>query len=101
MKISSFEPNKRHLWKILIYFFNLKKSSAEAHRLLVEKYGEAVLSEKSCREWFRKFKTSEFDIEDKKRNRRLKVYADAELEALLDQDSCQTQQEKYDQQYFE
>jgi len=49
MKMSSFEPNKRHLREFLIYFFNLKKA-AEAHRLLVEAYGDAVLSERSCRE---------------------------------------------------
>ena len=61
-KISSFEPNKRNLRGILIYFFNLKKSAAEAHRLLVETYGEAVLSERSCRECFQKFNNGEFDI---------------------------------------
>ena len=48
--MSSFEPNKRHLQGILIYFLNLKKSAAEAHRLLVERYGEAALSKRS-REW--------------------------------------------------
>ena len=48
--MSSFEPNKRHLWELLIYFFNLKKSAAEAHRLLVEAYDDAVLSERSCHE---------------------------------------------------
>ena len=63
--MSSFKPNKRHLQELLIYFFNLKKSAAEAHRLLVETYGEAVLSERSCREWFQKFKNGEFDIEAK------------------------------------
>ena len=50
---------------------------------------------------FKKFKNGEFDIEDKKRSGRLKVYEDAELEALLDQDSCQMQQEQHDGQYFE
>ena len=92
-KMSSFEPNKCNLREILINFFNLKKSAAEAHRLLVESYGEAVLSERSCCEWFQKFKNGEFDIEDKERSGRTKVYEDAELEALLDQNSCQTQQE--------
>jgi len=48
--MSSFEPNKRSFWELLIYFFNLKKSTAEAHRLLVEAYGDAALSERSCRE---------------------------------------------------
>ena len=99
--MSSFEPNKRNLQKLLIYFFNLKKSAAKAHRLLVERYGEATLSERSCREWFQKFKNGGFDIEDKERTGRLKVYEDAELKALLDQDSCQTQEDQYDGQYFQ
>ena len=86
--MSSFEPNKRHLRELLIYFFNLKKSTAEAHRLFVEAYGE-----RSCREWFQKFKNGEFDIEDKECSGRSKMYEDAELEALLDEDSCQTQKE--------
>ena len=84
----SFERNKRHLRELLIYFFNLKKSAAEAHRLLVETYGEAALSERSCRVWFQKFKNGEFDIEDKERSGRTKVYKYAGLEALLDQNSC-------------
>ena len=79
--MSSFKPNKRHLRELLIYFFKLKKSAAKAHQLLVETYGEAALSERSCREWFQKFKNGEFDIEDK--------------------DSCQTQEEQYDGQYIE
>ena len=60
--MSSFEPNKRHLRELLIYFFNLKKSAAEAHRLLVEAYDDTALSERSCREWFQKFKNGEFDV---------------------------------------
>ena len=88
--MSSFEQNKRHLRKLLIYFFNLKKSAAEVHRLLVEIYDKAALSERSCRVWFQKFKNSEFDIEGKKRSGRPKVYEDVELEAFLDEDLCQT-----------
>jgi len=63
------------LRELLIYFFNLKKSTAEAHRLLVEAYiayDDAALSE-SCHEWFQKFKNGEFDIKDKKRNGRPSV----------------------------
>ena len=94
--MSSFEPNKCHLRELLIYFFNMKKFAAKAHRLLVETYGEVALSERSCREWFRKFKNCEFEIEDKERSRKPKLYEGAELEKLLDQDSCQTQEEQYD-----
>ena len=75
----------------LPYIFSLKKSAAEAHRSLVETYGEAALSERSFREWFQKCKNGEFDIEDKERSGRPKVYKDTEFEALCDQDSCRTQ----------
>ena len=98
--MSSFKPNKRYLRELFIYFFNLKKSAAEENQLLVETYGEAALSERSFREWFQKFKNSEFDIEDKERSGRPKVYEEAGLKELLDQDSCQTQ-EQYDGKYFE
>ena len=37
-----------------------------------------------------KVKNGEFDVEDKERSGKPKVYEDAELEALLDEDSCQT-----------
>ena len=77
--MSSFEPNKRHLRELLIYFFNLNKSAAEAHRLPVEAYGEAALSERSCREWFQKYKNAEFDVEDKERGGMPKVYEDTKL----------------------
>ena len=86
-KKSSFKPNKFHFRELLIYFFNLKKSAAEAYRLPVETYGEATLSERSCREWFKKFKNGEFYIEDKERSGRPKVYEDAEFETLLDRNS--------------
>ena len=86
--MSSFESNKRHLRELLIYFFNLKKSAAEAHRLLVEAYDDVALSERSCREWFQKFKNGEFDIEDKECSGRPKENMEA-----LDEDSCQTQKE--------
>ncbi|GBP21791.1 Mariner Mos1 transposase [Eumeta japonica] len=51
---------------------------AEAHRLLVEAYNEAALSE-TC-EWFQKFKNGKFNVEDKDRSGRTKIYEDAELE---------------------
>ena len=99
--MSSFVPKKRHLRELLISFFHLKKSAAEAHRFLVETYSEAALSERSCRKWFQKFKNGKFETEDKESSGRPKVCEDAKLEALLDKDSCRTQEEQYDGQYFE
>lgn len=43
-------------------------------------------------ECFARFKTRDFNVEDKERLGQSKKLEDGELEAVLDQDSCQMQQ---------
>ena len=81
-------PNKRHLREILIFCFKWKKTAAEAHRMLVEVYGDSAPSNKTCREWFRRFKNGNFDVEDKESSRRSRAFKDEELQALVDEDPC-------------
>jgi len=90
--MSVYEPNSRHLREALIFYFNMKKSATEIHRMLSNTYGETAISERMCREWFQYFKNGDFDIEDRHGDGR-EVFKDAELEALLYEDSCQTQDE--------
>jgi len=71
----------------------MKKSAAEVHRMLSNTYDEAAISETTCREWFQRFENGDFDVEDRHSGGRKKVFEDAELEALLEQDSCQNQKE--------
>jgi len=40
--------------------------------------------------------SSDFDVQDWRSGGRKKVFEDAELEALLEQDSCQNQEELHD-----
>jgi len=53
--------------KALLFCFNLKKSAAESHRMLVEVFGDNVLSETTSRNWFRWFNDDNFELSDKKR----------------------------------
>jgi len=48
--MSNFVLTKQHLREVLIFCFNWKKSVAEAHRMLVEVYGDTAPTDKSCRE---------------------------------------------------
>ncbi|GBP04837.1 Mariner Mos1 transposase [Eumeta japonica] len=57
-----------------------------SRKLYAEQIG-GILKEFQC------FKNGDFDVEDKHGGGRKKVFKDAELEALFDRDSCQTQQE--------
>ena len=91
--MSNFVPEKVVLRGNLITFFHLKKTAAESHRLLVEAYGEHAPTQKTCERWFACFRSGDFDVEDKERPGQPKKFEDEELQALLDENSCQTQQE--------
>ena len=41
----------------------MKKSAAKAHRMLSNTYGEAAFSERTCCEWFQRFKNGDFDVQ--------------------------------------
>ncbi|KAG5324770.1 MOS1T transposase, partial [Pseudoatta argentina] len=61
--------------------------------MLVEVYGDTAPTNKSCREWFRLFKDGDFSVENKPRSGQPKKFEDKELEALLEEDQSQTQEE--------
>ncbi|GFW25306.1 hypothetical protein TNCV_5088711 [Trichonephila clavipes] len=50
--MSAYEPNSRHLREVLIFYFNMKKSAAEAHRMLSNTYGEAAISKERAESVF-------------------------------------------------
>ncbi|KAG5313537.1 MOS1T transposase, partial [Pseudoatta argentina] len=83
--MSKFVPNKVYLRGILLHYFIQKKSAAEAHRILVQTYGDDALSDTTCRDWFRRFKNNDFQLEDKERSGAPKKFQDRELELLLDE----------------
>ena len=49
----------------LLFCFKLGETAAEAHRKLCQAFGEDVMSKRSCREWFARFKSGDMDVEDK------------------------------------
>jgi len=59
--------------------------------MLVEAYGHNVLPESTCRQWFRRFKNHNFDLEDKEHEGASKRFEDEDLEATLDEDPCQSE----------
>jgi len=49
-KMSFFVPKKEYLQEALLFYFNLKKSAVESHRLLVVAYEERALFKTTCRD---------------------------------------------------
>ena len=65
--------------------------------MLVDAYGEHALGKTQCFEWFKKFKSGNFDVRSEDRGKPSKKFEDNELQALLDEDDTQTLQELADQ----
>jgi len=61
--------------------------------MLVEVYDDTASTDKSCREWVRRFKNGDFSVEDEPRSGQPKKFEDKELEALLEEDQSQTPEE--------
>lgn len=77
----------------LLFLFHQEKKAVEAHRLLIETYGVHAPVIKTCETWFRQFKNGDFDITDNEHPGAAKKFEDEELQALLDEDPIQSQQQ--------
>ena len=53
----------------LVFCHHLKKTAAESHRMLVEAYGEHALGKTQCFEWFKEFKSGNFDVRNEDRGK--------------------------------
>ena len=61
--------------------------------MLVDASGNDAPSLRTCQEWFQRFKSGDFDVKDKERPGQPKKFEDEELQALLDEDDAQTQEQ--------
>jgi len=62
-------PGNYDLRIALIFCYHLKKTAAKSHRMLVEVYGEHALGKLQCFEWFKKFKSGDFDVRNEERGK--------------------------------
>jgi len=74
------------------YEFHQGKSAAKACESIHFVLGVIVISKSTYEFWFRRFREDDFDVSDRERSAPQKI-TDIELQALLDQNSCQTQRE--------
>ncbi|UYV72490.1 hypothetical protein LAZ67_9003364 [Cordylochernes scorpioides] len=87
------EPKSAHLREVLLFAFNWKKSASEAYRMLEEVYNDHTLSKSQCYRWFKKFQSGDFELDNEPHGKPPQKFEDAELQALLDEDSTQIQEQ--------
>ncbi|GFV49897.1 histone-lysine N-methyltransferase SETMAR [Trichonephila clavipes] len=64
------ESDKQHLRHILLFYYRKGKNAVQARKKLTDGYGEGVLTVRQCQNWFAKFRSGNFDIEDAPRSGR-------------------------------
>ena len=95
--MSNFVSGNYDLRTTLIFCYHLKKIVAESHRMLVEAYDEHALGKSQCFKQLKKFKSGDFEVRNEERERPPRKFEGADLQALLDEDDSQTQQQLADQ----
>ena len=81
--MSSFVPTNYDFRTALVFCYHLKKTAAESHRLLVEAYGEHALGKTQCFEWFKKFKSGNFDVRNEDRGKPPKKFEDWDQKGII------------------
>ncbi|XP_047362644.1 histone-lysine N-methyltransferase SETMAR-like [Vespa velutina] len=58
------ESNNQHFRHILLFYYRKGKNAVQARKKLTDVYGQVVLTVRQCQNWFAKFRSGNFDVED-------------------------------------
>ncbi|CAK9827825.1 Mariner Mos1 transposase [Anthophora retusa] len=61
--------------------------------MICETLGEDIVTYKTCKKWYQRFKSGNFNLEDEERAGAPKKFEDEELEQVLAENPTQTQEE--------
>jgi histone-lysine N-methyltransferase SETMAR len=84
---------KQHFRHCIIFVFQLKKSGAKAANMICSALGEDAVMHKTCKKWYQRFRSGDFELSNRERTGQPKKFDDDELEQLLSENSAQSQQE--------
>lgn len=77
----------------MLFKFHEGKKASEASRDIITVYGKDASNKRTCQWWFSRFKEGNFDLNDESRTGRPSKLLDDQLEGLLAEDPCQTEEE--------
>lgn len=87
------EQNREHFRHILYFCFKLGKSCAQAKEDICTAYGEDAITERTCRNWYQRFREGNFSLEDKARCGRPEMGNVYEIQKLIDKNPHSTTRE--------
>ena len=85
-----FFPSKIHLKHCVLYEFNQGNSASGATRNICKTYKMELLKERTCRNWFKKFREGDFGLENKSKIGRPKKIKNEVLEEYVEDNPFST-----------
>lgn len=85
------ERDKNFFRGLLLSKFDEGKNAAQAFEEILAVYPNLAQSYRTCRRWFQRYKNGDFSTSDRERSGRPHKFDDAALQALLDADASQTE----------
>ncbi|XP_015430060.1 PREDICTED: histone-lysine N-methyltransferase SETMAR-like [Dufourea novaeangliae] len=62
------------------------KKAAEAHKEICEVYGVDCITDRTCQNWFKKFRSGDFSLKDDQRSGRPTEVDDDQIKAIIEED---------------
>ena len=78
--------SKETLSSYFAFLFSQRENALQAHKKLCAIYGDKVLKERQCQNWFDKFRSGDFSLKDEKRFGRPVEVNDDLIKAIIDSD---------------
>ena len=82
-----------HFRHILLYYFRKGKNAVQARKNLYDVYGEKLLTERQCKNWFARFRSGDFDLKDTPRSGRPTQVEDDKIKAMIENNRRSTTRE--------
>ncbi|EFN80916.1 Histone-lysine N-methyltransferase SETMAR, partial [Harpegnathos saltator] len=78
------ECKNDHFRHILLFYFRKGKKAAEAHKEICEVYGVGCITECTCQNWFKKFRSGDFSFKDDQRSSRPSEVDEDKMKAIIE-----------------
>ena len=90
------EEIKQHFRHIMLYYLKKGKNATEMHKKISALYGEGAVTDRTCQNWFAKFRAGDFSLDEAPRlGRPVEVDSD-QIKAIFENNQCYTTRERAD-----